>query len=128
MSENLITAKQQKFSAQILNWASICAVLLPPLILLWIAASIFTYAAIAHHPNQRVVSYLRPAGYRFYGLVGSLVVILNYTGQLRQFLGGSVNMWLAVWVVSLLVILPLGFRDIYRVAREDWQDMRVATE
>lgn len=128
MAENLITAHQQKVSAQVFNWASICAVLIPPLIMLWIAASIFTYAAIAHHPNQRVVDYLRPSGYRFYGLVGSLVVLLNYTEQLRHLLGGMLNMWFTVWLVSLLVIVPVGLRDILRASREEWRDMQVVTE
>lgn len=112
MAYRLITARQQKLSAQIFNIASICAVLVPPLILLWIAASIFTYAAIAHHPNQRVVEYLRKAGYRFYGLVGSLVVALNYTGIMKDWFGSVQAMWISIWLLSLLVIVPPGIRDL----------------
>lgn len=126
MSETILTSKQQKLSAQIFNIASIVSVLIPPLILLWIAASIFTYAAVAHHPNPRVREFLRPAGFRFYGLVGSLVVVLNFSGLMKQWMGSASSVWLTVWVVSFLVIVPLGVRDILRASREDWSDMQVA--
>lgn len=126
MAEIILSSRQQKLSAQIFNVASIVSVLIPPLILLWIAASIFTYAAVAHHPNPRVREFLRPAGFRFYGLVGSLVVVLNFSGLMKQWMGSASSVWLTVWAVSLLVIVPLGVRDILRASRASWPDMQVA--
>lgn len=126
MQQTYLSARQQRLSAQVFNIASIIAVLAPPLIMLWIAASIFVYAAIAHHPNPRVVKYLRSAGYRFYGLAGSLVVVLNYSEQMKPWFGGTLHMWLAVWLISLLVIVPLGVRDIVRAAREPWAGLNLA--
>lgn len=126
MAETILSSRQQKLSAQIFNIASIASVLIPPLILLWIATSIFIYAAVAHHPNPHVREFLRPAGFRFYGLVGSLVVVLNFSGLMRQWMGSASSVWLTVWAVSFLVIVPFGVRDILRASRESWPDMQVA--
>jgi len=123
VSDHIISASQQKLSARVFNIASIVAVLIPPLLMLWIAASIFVYASLIHHPNPRIADYLRPAGYRFYGLVGSLVAALNFTEQLSHLLGSNLTMWLAVWGLAILVIVPWGLRDIIRAGHEPWQDM-----
>jgi hypothetical protein len=32
---------------------------------------------------------------------------------------------LTVWAVSILVIVPLGIRDLIRIRRENWQDILV---
>lgn len=32
-------------------------------------------------------------------------------------------MWLAVWGLAILVIVPWGVRDILRAGREPWRDM-----
>ncbi|HUX62480.1 hypothetical protein [Sulfuricella sp.] len=126
--EKLISAAQCRRSAQIFIIGSIIAVLVPPLLMVWIAASIFAYASIAHHPDMRVREYQRWAGYRFYGLVGTLVVVLNFSGAMQAWLGGGKNLVFTVWVVSLLVIVPLGIRDLIRISRENWQDMWVEVQ
>ena len=123
--EKMISASHCRRSAQIFIIGSIISVLVPPLIMVWIAASIFTYASAAHHPDMRVREYQRWAGYRFYGLVGSLVVVLNFSGEMKAWVGGGVNLLLTVWAVSLLVVVPLGIRDLIRIRRENWQDMWV---
>ncbi|HQR51129.1 MAG TPA: hypothetical protein PKW44_05780 [Methylophilaceae bacterium] len=139
MPVKTVTAAEQRRAAQIFNICSCVAIFLLPLIipaLLWIAASIFVHASIAHHPNQRVRDFLYPGGYRFYGLVGSLVVVLNFSPKMSSWVPGVVNLgplhlpmfWVWVWVVSLLVVLPLGIRDIVRANRENWQDMTVEVE
>jgi len=107
---------------------SILAVVFPPLIMVWIAASIFVYASAAHHPDPRIGEYQRWAGYRFYGVTGTLVVILNFTGELKELLGGTVNMWLTVWAVCILVVVPQGIWDLVRISRENWRDMTVEVE
>lgn len=126
--EKLISASQCRSSAQIFIIGSIISVLVPPLLMVWIAASIFAYASVAHHPDMRVREYQRWAGYRFYGLVGTLVVVLNFSGAMQAWLGGGMNLLLTVWVLSLLVIVPLGIRDLIRISRENWQDMLVEVQ
>jgi hypothetical protein len=123
--EKLISAAQCRRSAQIFIIGSMISVLVPPLLMVWIAASIFAYASVAHHPDMRVREYQRWAGYRFYGLVGTLVVVLNFSGAMQAWLGGGMNLVFTVWVVSLLVVVPLGIRDLIRISRENWQDMKV---
>ncbi|MDP3483543.1 MAG: hypothetical protein Q8S05_09580 [Sulfuricella sp.] len=126
--EKLISASQCRSSAQIFIIGSIISVLVPPLLMVWIAASIFAYASVAHHPDMRVREYQRWAGYRFYGLVGTLVVVLNFSGAMQAWLGGGMNLVFTVWVVSLLVVVPLGIRDLIRISRENWQDMLVEVQ
>lgn len=131
MATKLITAKQQMRAAQSFAFfSSLSVILLPAIIpmLLWIAASIFAYCAVACHPNQRVQAYLTVAGYRFYGVVGSLVVVLNFSPQLAKAAGGWINLILIIWVISILIVVPFGVRDILRAKREPWQDMQVETE
>lgn len=130
MPVKTITAAQQRRDAQIFNMLSCAAILLMPLVipaLLWIAASIFVHASIAHHPNQRVRDYLYPGGYRFYGLVGALVVTLNFSPQMSKAVGGGIRLLLLVWLVSVLVVVPLAVRDILRARKENWQDITVET-
>lgn len=126
--EKIISAGQCKLSARVFSIGSIIATLLPFLAPIWIAGSIFTYAAVAHHPDSRVGEYTRWAGYRFYGVAGSFVVLLNFSGELKALLGGAMNMWLTVWAIGILVVVPLGLRDIYRAGRENWQDLTIEVE
>jgi hypothetical protein len=126
--EKIISAGQCKMSARVFNIGCIIAALLPVLAPIWIAGSIFTYAAVAHHPDGRVGEYTRWAGYRFYGVAGSFVVLLNFSGELKTLLGGAMHMWLTVWAIGILVIVPLGLRDLYRAGKENWQDLTVEVE
>ncbi len=128
METGIVSAKQQMQSAQAFAFFSSIAVLIPVLIPIWIAASIFVYAAIANHPNQRVREYLVPAGHRFYGLVGILVVILNFSSQLAKWAGGGLNLSLIIWVAAILIVVPFAIRDILRAKHEPWQEMQLETE
>jgi hypothetical protein len=139
MPVKTITADSQRRAARLFNLFACAAVVLMPLIipmLLWIAASIFVHASVAHHPNQRVRDFLYPGGYRFYGVVGSLVVLLNFSPQMSSWIPGVLHMgplrlpmfWVWVWVASMLIIVPLGVRDILRANKENWQDMTVEAE
>lgn len=139
MTAKTITAADQKRAAKIFNICASVAIVLMPLIiplLLWIAASIFVHASVAHHPNQRVRDFLYPGGYRFYGVVGSLVVLLNFSPQMSSWIPGILHMgplrlpmfWIWVWVASMLIIVPLAIRDILRANKENWQDMTIEAE
>ncbi len=131
MATKVITPKQQMRTAQAFSFFSCIAVCLLPLIipmLLWIAASIFVYAAAAHHPNPKICDFIRYSGYRFYGLVGSLVAVLNFSPQLAKMVGGGIHLIILIWVISILIVVPLGIRDILRAKREPWQEMTVEVE
>lgn len=66
-------------------------VLSVPPIMIWLAASIFVYASVAHHPDRRVVQYNRWAGYRFYGATGLLVVLGQALYSLLEGTRGLLN-------------------------------------
>lgn len=139
MPAKTITAAEQRRAAKIFTQLSMLATVLMPLIipmLFWIAASIFVHASIAHHPNQRVRDYLYPAGYRFYGVLGTWVVVPNLREVISKFITGEIDVGLVqipmfyfwLWIVSVVVIVPFGIRDILRANKENWQDMTVEVE
>jgi hypothetical protein len=131
MPVKICTAKQQMRAAQTFTFFSIIAVLLLPAIipmLLWIAASIFVYAAAAHHPNPRVCEFLKYSGYRFYGVVGALVVMLNFSPQMSKAMGGWLPLALVIWLACILVVVPLGIRDLMRAKKEPWQDIEYESD
>ncbi len=122
-------------SARRFNLYSMVSALVFPLVIpmmFWIAGSIFVYASIAHHPDERVVHYNRHAGYRFYGAVG-LALLLGYV-----FLGLPVKDWiphwekwygiLVLWAIVLLMIIPLGVREHFRAGKEIWKEIVVQPE
>ncbi len=93
------------------------AMSLPP-VMIWLAASMFVYAAIAHHPNERVRHFNKWAGYRYYGLVGFLTIFANDLAHLP-------TGWMGVWVLMVASLVPWSLYDVWRVGREDWQDMEI---
>lgn len=93
------------------------AMSLPP-VMIWLAASIFVYAMVGHHPNLRVRYYNKWAGYRYYGLVGFLTIFANDIAHLP-------TGWLGVWALMILALVPWSLYDVWRAGREDWQDMIV---
>lgn len=144
-AKRLISASSSRFAAQLFNiitvvalMASLTALLLgkllashkigflpfvlslPP-VMIWLGASIFVYASIAHHPNARTAHYNKWAGYRFYGVMGSLVVI---GPSIYGMLGGWQGLMLVLGT-AVLIIVPWALFDIYKAAREPWQDMTI---
>lgn len=93
------------------------AMSLPP-VMLWLAASIFVYAMVAHHPDLRVRHYNKWAGYRYYAVVGSLTILANDLAHLPTGWGG-------VWALLILALVPWSLYDIWRAGKEDWQDITV---
>jgi len=144
-AKRLITASSSRFAAQLFNLITVAVLLisltalllgkllasqkigflplvlsLPP-VMIWLGASIFVYASIAHHPNSRTVHYNKWAGYRYYGVMGSLVVF----GQpLYDLLGGWQGLMLVLGL-AVTIIVPWALFDIYRAAHEPWQDMTI---
>ena len=131
MATKTISPKQQMRAAQAFTFFSCVAVFLLPLVipmLLWIAASIFVYAAAANHPNPKVCSFIQYSGYRFYGLIGTLVVVLNFSPQMAKAVGGWPHLIGIIWAISILIVVPLGVRDLLRAKNEPWQEMTVEVE
>jgi hypothetical protein len=144
-SKRVIAASSSRFSAQLFNIFTVAALMLSlgalllgkllasqkigflpfvlslPPVMLWLGASIFVYAGIAHHPNPRTVHYNKWAGYRFYGVMGSLMVI---GPAIYGLLGGWQGLVLVIGL-AVLIIVPWALFDIYRAAREPWQDMTI---
>lgn len=143
--KRIISASSSRFAAQLFNILTVTAltisltalllgkllashkigflpfVLSLPPVMLWLGASIFVYASIAHHPNPRTTHYNKWAGYRFYGVMGSLMVI-------GPAIYGMLDGWqglMLVLALAVLIIVPWALFDIYRAAREPWQDMTV---
>jgi hypothetical protein len=119
-ANTVITAAQSRFSAKVFTLASIVATLIPPLLMIWIAVSIFVYASIAHHPNPVVANYNKWSGYRFYGATGFLTVF----GQPIYTLVDDWKISLPLlWGILAIVVIPWGIIDIVRANKENWQDM-----
>ena len=143
--KRVISASSSRFAAQLFNLITVAALLisltalllgkllashkigflpfvlsLPP-VMLWLGASIFVYASIAHHPNPRTTHYNKWAGYRFYGVMGSLMVI-------GPAIYGLLDGWQGLMLVlglAVLIIVPWALYDIYKAAREPWADMTI---
>lgn len=124
MASKTITGNSALFAARLFNIASITATLIPPLLMIWIAASIFTYASIAHHPNPRTVYYNRISGYRFYGATGAMVIF----GQPIYSLFENWHGLVAAWLILVVVVVPFGIWDIFRAGRESWEDLIIEVE
>jgi len=146
--KRVIFASSSRFAAQLFNILTVAALMLSlgalllgkllashkigflpfvlslPPVMLWLGASIFVYAGIAHHPNPRTVHFNKWAGYRFYGVMGSLMVI-------GPAIYGLLDGWQGLMLVlglAVLIIVPWALFDIYKAAREPWQDMTIEVE
>ncbi len=95
------------------------AMAMPP-IAIWLGASIFVYASIAHHPDLTVRHYHKWAGYRYYALIGTLPIVPLFIEHLP---GG----WWSVATILLLALVPWSLWDIWRAGQENWQDLEVET-
>ncbi|MGD9787296.1 MAG: hypothetical protein AB7U30_05015 [Sulfuricellaceae bacterium] len=104
------------------------AVVVIPFIL-WFAGSIFAYALVAHHPNERVGYYNRWAGYRFYAYTGFLPTALIFAGSIQEFFHVTpLVMWLWVGAIGIALIVPWGIYDIVKSRREEWAEVTVEVE
>lgn len=112
----IITGATARRSAMLFNIGNLIAILLPmPLGVLWLGGSIAVYTMLRHHPDPRVGYYTQWAAYRFYGLVGLVVVIAT-------FFSTSLLAWIITWATLALILIPWTIYDLIRIYREDWQD------
>lgn len=141
----VISASSSRFAAQLFNLITVVVLLISlttlllakllasqkigflpfvlsmPPIMIWLGASIFVYASIANHPNPRAAYYNKWAGYRYYGVMGSMVV---FGPPLYDLLGGWLGLMLVLGL-AVAIIVPWALFDIYRAAREPWQDVTI---
>ena len=75
----------------------------------------FVYAMNRHHPNARVGDYTQSAAYRFYGMVGFVVVVATFYGT-------SLTAWLITWAVMGAILVPWTIYDLVRIYRETWTE------
>ena len=144
-AKRVISASSSRFAAQLFNIITVAVLMislsalllgklfashkigflpfvlsLPP-VMIWLGASIFVYASIAHHPNPRAAHYNKWAGYRFYGVMGSLVVV---GPAIYGLLGGWQGLMLVLGL-AVAIIVPWALFDIVKAAREPWQDVTI---
>lgn len=108
MNTVIIDGKAARRAAQAFNLGSVIAAL-------------FVYASMAHYPNEKVVSYTRWAGYRFYGVSGFLVIF----GSPIYSIFGNWEGVVAPWAILVAIVVPAGIRAIVRAHREEWPDTTV---
>lgn len=117
-----ISARRARRLATLFNVGNLIAVLVPlPLGVLWGGGSIALYTLLRHHPNERVGYYTQWAAYRFYGLLGFVIIIATFFGK-------SVMDWLITWAVFAIILVPWTIYDLIRIYRENWQDTLVEEE
>lgn len=112
-----LSAKSCRFAAALFNYGNIIAVLLPPVGMLWLAASMIIYALNRHHPNERVGHYTQQAAYRIYGVTGLIVAAAIFIPK------NGLYYYLAIWALAVLIILPWSILDLIRISRDDWCDV-----
>lgn len=144
--KNIVPASRARRSAALFSWGNILAMLpglfivpvllfgqpekmtmvfmfiimLVPMIL-WFGVSIAIYIIAKHNPNQRVGHFTQQAAYRYYGVVGFIVVV-------GTFFGTDVNLWIWTWLISAAILVPLSLRDLFLIKKEQWLDVEIEGE
>ncbi len=85
------------------------------------------YAAAALIIPILVCEYIAKSGYRFYSTFALLVVMAFFGFMIGEKIG-VLNVLFLVWGISVLMVVPLGVRDMLRASKEDWQDMKMEIE
>ncbi|MBK1671848.1 hypothetical protein CKO35_00760 [Ectothiorhodospira shaposhnikovii] len=90
-------------------------------LVLWFGGSMLVYALNRHHPEPRVGHYTQQAAYRYYALMGSLIVI-------GTFFPPEILYYRLYWLVAAAILIPWSIRDIIRINREQWHDVAIPEE
>ena len=115
----VLPARSCRNAAALFNYGNIIAVLIPPVGLLWLAASMVIYAMNRHHPDDKVGHYTQIAAYRIYAITGFLVAVAIFIPR------DGLNYYLAFWALSVAIVVPLSIRDLLRIRCECWEDVRI---
>jgi len=115
-STKFISAQSARRSATWFNYGNLLAILIPmPIMIFWFGASIAVYTMLRHHPNERVGHYTQWAAYRFYGLLGLVVVVATFYGT-------SIMAWLITWAVLAIIMVPWTIYDLILIYKEEWHE------
>jgi hypothetical protein len=137
-SSDMISAKSCRGAAKLFNYGNIVVITIAgtPLVLgvnqtgpalifatviaivplvLWFGGSMLLYALNRHHPNERVGYYTQWAAYRFYALLGTLIVV-------GTFFPPEIFYFMIYWIITAAIIIPWSIWDIIRINREEWHD------
>lgn len=118
----VVSAESARRMATLFNYGNLVAILLPlPLGIFWLGASMFVYAMNRHHPNPRVGEYTQAAAYRFYGVIGFVVVIAT-------FFGTTLTAWIITWALVAIILIPWTIYDLVRIYRETWTETIIEEE
>ena len=118
----ILSARAVRRAAALFNYGNLLALALPlPLGIFWLGASMVVYAMNRHHPDPRVGHYTQWAAYRFYGLVGLVVVVAT-------FFGTGLSAWLITWGILAAIIVPWTVYDLVKIYREPWHDITMTEE
>ena len=90
-------------------------------LIFWFGASMMVYAMCRHHPDDRVGRFTQWAAYRYYALMGSLVVVAT-------FFPPDLAYYRAYWVVAALIMIPWTILALIRIRRERWHDVQVEVD
>jgi len=121
-SPRVVSAESARRMATLFNYGNLVAILLPlPLGIFWLGASMFVYAMNRHHPNPRVGEYTQAAAYRFYGVIGFVVVIAT-------FFGTTLTAWFITWAMVAIILIPWTIYDLIRIYRESWTETIIEEE
>ena len=142
----IVPAKRARRSAGLFSWGNIIAMLpglfivpvllfgepekmtmvfmfiimLVPMIL-WFGVSIAIYIIAKHNPNERVGHFTQQAAYRYYGIIGFIVVA-------GTFFGTDVDLWIYTWLISAAILVPLSIYDLILIKKEQWADVEIEGE
>jgi hypothetical protein len=118
----VVTGRSARNTATWMDYGNLVAVAFPPIVVLWIAASMLIFALNRHHPNPRVGHYTQWAAYRLYGVTGAIVAMGFFIPESHW--GWY---WLA-WAGAALIIVPWTIVDLVRIYRERWEDVVIEQE
>ncbi len=90
-------------------------------LIFWFGASMMVYAMCRHHPDERVGRFTQWAAYRYYALMGSLIVVAT-------FFPPDLDYYRAYWVVAAIILVPWTLFALHRIYREDWTDVQIETD
>ncbi|WP_221765021.1 hypothetical protein [Methyloradius palustris] len=112
--ENDLDHSYRKYTIGFNLGCMIAVLVLPviPILMLWLVASCVLYAFLIGYPNQEISHYTRIAGYRFYGAIGVVAIMASFTQHIYFIPATKVPVWMLLWVLSVLAVVPLSIRDI----------------
>lgn len=90
-------------------------------LVLWFGGSMLVYALNKHHPDPRVGHHTQWAAYRYYALMGALIVVAT-------FFPPDLDYYRAYWAIAAAILLPWTIYALFTIYREPWADVEIPAE